>query len=57
MQEILAWILVLVAFAIMTIKIVQSLKSLRKVGPDCHGCGGGCCGCPVVPADRKIAER
>ncbi len=57
MQEIITWILVLVAFSIMGYKAIQSLKSFKKVTSSCNGCGGGCCGCPVAPGNRKVAKR
>jgi hypothetical protein len=56
MQEILTWIIVFAAVTILAWKTTQSLKSFKKTD-DCNGCGGGCCGCPVSPANRKSAGR
>jgi len=57
MQDILTWIVVLVAFSIMVYKALQSLKSFKKSDSSCNGCGSSCGGCPVAPANRKVAER
>jgi len=57
MQEILTWIVVIVAVMILAYKTTQSLRSFKKTDNSCTGCGGGCCGCPVAPANRKTVTR
>jgi len=48
MQEIIVYILVLVAVLIVGYKAYQSIRSIVKPDP-CGGCGKSCAGCPVAP--------
>jgi hypothetical protein len=53
MQEILTWIVILVALSIVAYKAVESLKSFKKTDTSCTGCGCACSGCPVSPSKRS----
>ncbi|HEY3390076.1 MAG TPA: FeoB-associated Cys-rich membrane protein [Prolixibacteraceae bacterium] len=53
MQEILTFVVVLVAVILLSVKAFNSLKSFKK-SDSCNGCGSSCGGCSIAPQNRKI---
>lgn len=52
MQEILVYILVLVAAIIVGIKAWKAIREITNPNP-CGGCGKSCEGCPVAPRKER----
>ncbi len=52
MQEIITWIVIVVALVFLVLNMVRVLKMFKKPDP-CRGCGNACDKCPVYMGSNK----
>lgn len=56
MQEIITWLVILIAVVVLGIKTFKSAKTFKK-RDSCNGCGSSCDGCPIAPGNKKEREK
>ena len=52
MQEIITWIIIIVALVLLILNLIKAIKMFRKPDP-CRGCGNTCSGCPIYMGSKK----